>query len=73
MDNSGSVVIPASVRRRLGLKSGNVEFYVDDIGLHIVPKIATDIVVKNGFLVIPAAGVLINDDDVRKFKDFDQK
>jgi len=45
----------------------------DGSGLRVEPIAATDVVEREGRLVIPAAGAPVTDDDVRALRDADQR
>jgi AbrB family looped-hinge helix DNA binding protein len=49
IDKTGRVVIPAMVRERAGLKPGSeLEVFVDDIAIHLVPAAPAPRLVRRG-------------------------
>ncbi|WOF22737.1 AbrB/MazE/SpoVT family DNA-binding domain-containing protein [Microbacterium betulae] len=73
MDKAGRVVIPASLRARIGLVPGPIDVVVDGSGLRIeIP--ATDAVeTRDGFLVIAADGPPVTADGIRELRLADQR
>lgn len=73
IDKAGRLVIPKPLRDRLGLVPGEVEVAADGNALRVEPLASEDLQEEDGRLVIAAAGVQINDDSVRSFRDSEQK
>jgi AbrB family looped-hinge helix DNA binding protein len=73
IDKAGRLVIPKPLRDRLGLQPGEVELVVDGAALRVEPVVGTGLEERDGRLVIPAAGAVITDDDVRALRDADQR
>ncbi len=73
IDKAGRVVIPKSLRDKVGLAPGEVELVEDGAGLRIEPIAADDLIELDGFLVIPASGRTFSDDDVRALRDADRR
>ena len=73
IDKSGRLVIPKQLRERIGLAPGDVEMTVDGNGIRIEPVTADDVVEQDGRLVIPAAGVTVDDALVQALRDADQR
>lgn len=73
IDKAGRLVIPKPLREHLGLRSGEVEVTADGAGLHIEPLAGDSLQERDGRLVIPAAGVEIDDDYVRALRDAGQR
>jgi AbrB family looped-hinge helix DNA binding protein len=73
IDQAGRLVIPKALRDRLGLRPGVVEVVADGSGLRVEPLAGDDLEERDGRLVIPAAGAVISDDDVRSLRDADQR
>ena len=61
------------LRDRLGLGPGTVEVHADGAGLRIEPVAAESVEEHGGWLVIPASGVVLDDDGVRSLRDGDQR
>ncbi len=62
-------MIPKSLRDQLGLRPGEVEVHADGIGIRVEPLSDESLVERDGRLVIPAAGALIDDDTVRALRE----
>lgn len=67
------MVIPKSLRDRVGLQPGVVEVVVDGAGLRVEAIAAESLVERGALLVIPAGGTPIDDDAVRALRDGDQR
>jgi len=67
-------VIPRELRERLGLGQGPVDVEADGADLRVRP-LADDSLLDDddGWLVIPATGSSITDDDVRTLRGADQR
>jgi AbrB family looped-hinge helix DNA binding protein len=72
IDQAGRLVIPKSLRDRLGLRPGEVEVLAEGAGIRVEPIAGESLVERGGRLVIPAAGTDIDDDTVRSLRDADQ-
>ena len=73
IDRAGRVVIPRRLREQVGLRAGDVEITADGAGVKIEPVAGEGFIEKNGRLVIPGAGTLIDDEVVRELRDADQR
>jgi AbrB family looped-hinge helix DNA binding protein len=73
IDKAGRLVIPKPLRDRLGLVPGEVEVAADGNALRVESLASEELQDEDGRLVIAAAGVHINDDIVRSFRDSEQK
>ncbi len=73
IDGAGRVVIPKRLRDELGLTPGPVDVVRDGAGLRIEPVTTTELAESAGRLVIPAAGIELDDDAVRDLRTADQR
>ena len=73
IDKAGRLVIPKSLRDRLGLRPGEVDVTADGTALRVEPIAGTSTERERGLLVIPAGGAVISDEDVRALRDADQQ
>jgi bifunctional DNA-binding transcriptional regulator/antitoxin component of YhaV-PrlF toxin-antitoxin module len=67
------LVIPKTLRDRLGLRPGEVEVVADGTGIRVEPIALESLESRAGRLVIPAAGAPIDDEMVRALRDADQR
>ena len=73
IDKAGRLVIPKSLRDSVGLGPGVVEVVADGAGIHVEPLAAAGLEEREGRLVIPAAGAVVDDEMVRSLRDGDQR
>jgi AbrB family looped-hinge helix DNA binding protein len=73
IDKAGRLVIPKSLRDRLGLRPGEVNVSADGMALRVEPIAGSGTELEGDRLVIPAGGAVITDDDVRALRDADQR
>lgn len=73
IDKAGRLVIPKPLRDRVGLRPGEVEIDVDGAALRIEPVAGDSLEWRDGWLVIPSAGGVLTADEVRGFRDADQR
>jgi len=73
IDSAGRLVIPKQLRDRLGLAQGEVEVEADGADLRVRPIADDTLAEEDGWLVVPATGRSISDDDVRALRDADQR
>ena len=66
-------MIPKPLRDRLGLRPGPVDIVPDGSGLRIEALAGDDLAERGGRLVIPATGVVVDDESVRGLRDADQR
>jgi AbrB family looped-hinge helix DNA binding protein len=73
IDKAGRLVIPRSLRARIGLAGGGeVELELDGAAVRIEPVAGSDLREEDGLLVIPAAGRRISHAQVRELIDADR-
>lgn len=73
IDAAGRVVIPKALRERAGLLAGEVEVSLAGAAV-LVSAVAGDETVEDGdLLVIPTAGLALDDDAVRRMRLADQR
>ncbi|MGH2773761.1 MAG: AbrB/MazE/SpoVT family DNA-binding domain-containing protein [Actinomycetota bacterium] len=73
IDKAGRLVIPKTLRDKLGLVPGRVEVEVDGAALKVLPLADEGLETRGGLLVIPSSGVSLNDDEVRALREADQR
>ena len=73
IDRAGRLVIPRSLRDRIGLAGGGeVEIELDGAAIRIEPVAGTGLREDGGLLFIPATGTPIDDTLVRELIDADR-
>ena len=73
IDTAGRLVIPRSLRNRIGLDGGGeVEIELDGAAIRIEPVAGTELREDGGLLVIPTTGTSIDDTLVRELIDADR-
>jgi AbrB family looped-hinge helix DNA binding protein len=73
IDKAGRVVIPRSLRDRIGLSGGGeVELELDGATVRIAPVVGNELREEGGLLFIPAAGTAITGETVRELIDGDR-
>lgn len=73
IDKAGRIVIPASIRERLGILPGPVDITIDGTGIRIEVAAPDDLVEKDGRLVINGSGTTLTSDDIRELRLADQR
>lgn len=73
IDKAGRLVIPKPLRDQIGLRPGAVEIAVEGASLRVEPVAHGGVVEERGWLVIPASGPALTDDDVRTLRHADQR
>jgi AbrB family looped-hinge helix DNA binding protein len=73
IDRAGRLVIPRSLRDRIGLaEGGEVDLELDGAGVRIEPVAGTDTREEAGLLVIPSTGTRIADGAIHHLIDADR-
>lgn len=73
IDKAGRLVIPRSLRNRIGLAGGGeVELELDGATIRIEPVAGSELHEDGGLLIIPAAGTPIDHTLVRELIDADR-
>ena len=73
VDHAGRLVIPKRIRDEIGLTPGvEAELSVDGAGVRIEPIASGDFIDEHGFMVIPATGNVLTDEQVRELRLADQ-
>lgn len=73
MDKAGRIVIPASLRERVGLIPGPVDLILDGNGIRIEIDAPDNLIEKDGRLVIASSGAALTPDDIRELRLADQR
>jgi AbrB family looped-hinge helix DNA binding protein len=74
IDKAGRLVIPKQLRDELGFRPGEVEVSAYGTGLRVEPVVAEESLdERDGRLVIPPAGLRIDDNLVRSLRDAGQR
>jgi AbrB family looped-hinge helix DNA binding protein len=73
IDQAGRLVIPKSLRDRLGLRPGAVEVVAEGAGIRVEPIAGESLTGRGGRLVIPPAGADVDDETVSELRDADQR
>lgn len=73
IDSAGRLVIPKQLRDRLGLTQGEVDVEADGADLRVRPIADDTLDEEDGWLVVPAAGVRLTDEQVQELRDADQR
>lgn len=73
MDKAGRLVIPRSIRDRIGLAhGGDVDLELDGAAVRIQPVSGVDLREEGGLLVIPGTGTALTSATVRELIDADR-
>lgn len=73
IDKAGRLVIPRTLRDRIGLAGGGeVNLELDGAAVRVEPVTGSDLKDVGGLLVIPTAGTLLTGDLVRELIDADR-
>lgn len=72
MDKAGRIVIPTSLRERVGLVPGPVDLILDGNGIRIEIDAPDNIIEKDGRLII-TGGPTLTPDDIRELRLADQR
>lgn len=66
-------MIPKALRDRVGLVPGEVEVVADGAGLRVEALVSEGTSERDGRLVIPATGAVVDDQTVRELRDAGQR
>ncbi|MFJ4223584.1 AbrB/MazE/SpoVT family DNA-binding domain-containing protein [Microbacterium sp. NPDC089695] len=72
MDKAGRIVIPASIRERLGMLPGPVDLIIDGTGVRVEVEAPDNVVEKDGRLVI-TGGPSLTPNEIRELRLADQR
>jgi AbrB family looped-hinge helix DNA binding protein len=73
IDRAGRLVIPRTLRNRIGLgDGGEVEIELDGAAVRIAPVAGSEVREEAGLLVIPSTGTPLSSADVRELIDADR-
>jgi AbrB family looped-hinge helix DNA binding protein len=73
IDKAGRLVIPRTIRDRIGLADGGeVNLELDGGGVRIEPVSTGELVERDGLLLIPSIGEPITEETVRQLIDADR-
>lgn len=73
IDKAGRVIIPATIRARLGLVPGPVDIVIDGAGVRIEVVAPDRVAERDGRLVIDADGPALTPEDIRELRLADQR
>lgn len=73
IDRASRVVIPKSLRDRVGLRPGPVEIEADGAAVRIEPVSEQELIEKEGRVIIASNGDSLTDDEVRALRLVDQE
>jgi len=70
IDKAGRLVIPKQLRDEVGIVPGDIEVSVDGAAVRVEAVAGTEVVRRNGRLIIPArGGPKLDDEAVRRLRD----
>jgi AbrB family looped-hinge helix DNA binding protein len=73
IDRAGRLVLPKALRDQVGIRAGDVEVFVEGTGIRVEAIAIEDLAEEHGRLVIPSAGVELDDETVRVLRDACQR
>lgn len=73
IDKAGRIVIPASIRERLGILPGPVDLIVDGTGVRIEAEARGTVIDEDGILVIDSTDTTLDADAIRELRLADQR
>lgn len=73
MDKAGRIVIPASIRERLGMVPGPIDLIIDGTGVRIEVAAPGSVTNKDGRMVVAGRGTALSADDIRELRLADQR
>lgn len=73
MDSAGRIVVPASIRERIGLTPGPIDIIVDGTGVRIEVPASDSLIEADGRLLIAPSGESMSTDQIRELRLADQR
>lgn len=73
IDNAGRLVLPKQLREQVGIRSGEVDVYEDGSGLKVEPVTTETLVERDGLLIVPRSGHVVEEALVEKLRDADRR
>lgn len=73
IDRAGRLVIPKALRVQLGLSPGVVDVEADGADLRIRPLAEDLLEEQDGWLMVPASGIGVSDEDIQALRAADQR
>lgn len=73
IDIAGRIVIPASIRDRLGILPGPVDIMIDGTGIRIEVAAPDALREKDGRLIVRGSGTTLTPEVIRKLRLADQR
>ena len=65
--------MPRPLREAVGLRPGEIELFVDGAGLRLEPVATSELVEREGRLIVASSGTTLDDDTVRALRHLDQR
>lgn len=73
IDKAGRIVIPASIRERLGILPGPVDLIVDGTGVRIEAEARGTVIDEEGILVIDSTDTTLDAEAIRELRLAEQR
>lgn len=73
IDSAGRLVLPKPLRERAGISPGEVDVYEDGSGLKVEPVTSETLVERDGRLIVPRSGHVVEEGLVEKLRDADRR